>query len=96
MKVHINFNGTKVVVPCGEGDLTVGELTQLATIRYKKAIARQGHDDYWVAVSSLKSREGGILDPDDLVGDVCDDREQLQVRDEKGESHFYSDEVMMA
>ena len=27
---------------------------------------------------NFRSREGGILDPDDRVGDVCDDREQLE------------------
>ena len=27
---------------------------------------------------NFRSREGGILDPDDRVADVCDDREQLE------------------
>ena len=79
MKVTISFNGTKIVVPCGEGDITVRELTQLATTRYKRAIGRHLDEDYWVSVYSLKSYEGGMLDTDDLIGDVCDDREQLQV-----------------
>ena len=76
MKVTISFNGTKIVVPCGDGDITVRELTNLALVRYKKAIGKPG--SYWVSVSSLKSHEGGMLDPDDLICDVCDDREQLQ------------------
>ncbi len=34
--------------------------------------------DYWVSVHSLKSfRDGGILDSDDTVADVADDREQV-------------------
>lgn len=75
MKVTISFNGTKIVVPCGDGDISVRELTSLAATRYKKAIGKPNH--YWVSVASLKSHEGGILDPDDLICDVCDDREQL-------------------
>eukprot|EP00095_Tigriopus_kingsejongensis_P000410 snap_masked-scaffold19_size710362-processed-gene-5.6 protein:Tk00410 transcript:snap_masked-scaffold19_size710362-processed-gene-5.6-mRNA-1 annotation:"partitioning defective 3 homolog isoform x4" len=78
MKVTISFNGTKIVVPCGDGDITVKELTSLATTRYKKAIGKHNDEDYWVSVSSLKSYEGGMLDSDDLICDVCDDREQLQ------------------
>ena len=77
MKVTISFDGTKIVVPCGVGDITVREMTSLATTRYKKAIGKPG--TFWVSVSSLKSHEGGMLDPDDLICDVCDDREQLQV-----------------
>lgn len=34
--------------------------------------------DYWVTVHALKSlSDGGILDPDDLLTDVADDREQV-------------------
>ncbi|CAB4054019.1 PARD3 [Lepeophtheirus salmonis] len=91
MKVTISFSGTKIVVPCGEGDISVRELTALATTRYKKAIGKPG--DYWVSVSSLKSYEGGILDPDDYIVDVCDDREQLQALfdDERGSQHSHGD-----
>jgi len=75
MKVTVTFSTIKIVVPCGEGDLTVRELTQLATTRYKKATGKPRLS--WVSVHSLKAREGGILDPDDRLVDVCDDREQL-------------------
>ena len=34
MKVTVSFNTVKIVVPCGDGEKTVRELTQLATIRY--------------------------------------------------------------
>jgi len=48
MKVTINFRGTKIVVPCGEGDISVRELTSIASARYKKALgggtARQQND----------------------------------------------------
>jgi len=33
--------------------------------------------DYWVTVHSLKSLDGGILDQDDRLVDVVDDREQV-------------------
>ena len=35
MKVTVSFNTVKIVVPCGDGEKTVRELTQLATIRYE-------------------------------------------------------------
>lgn len=88
MKVTISFNGTKIVVPCGEGDISVQELTDLAATRYKKAIGKT--NAYWVSVHSLKSHEGGILDPDDLICDVCDDREQLAaIYDEQNGGHYH-------
>ena len=75
MKVTVTFNTVKIVVPCGDGEITVRELTQLATTRYKKATGKPKLS--WVSVHSLKAKEGGILDPDDRLVDVCDDREQL-------------------
>ena len=33
--------------------------------------------DSWVAVQSLQTSDGGILDPDDRLNDVADDREQI-------------------
>ena len=66
MKVTISFDETKIVVPCGDGDITVRELTNLAVTRYKKAIGKP--NSFWVSVSNLRSCiEGGMLDPDDLV-----------------------------
>jgi len=34
--------------------------------------------DYWVTVHSLKSLDGGILDQDDRLIDIVDDREQVE------------------
>ena len=88
MKVTISFNGTKIVVPCGDGEISVREVTSLAATRYKKAIGKT--NAYWVSVASLKSHEGGILDQDDLIGDVCDDREQLgAIFDEQNGGHYH-------
>ena len=75
MKVTVTFNTIKIVVPCGDGEISVRDLTQLATTRYKKATGKPKLS--WVSVHSLKAKEGGILDPDDRLVDVCDDREQL-------------------
>ena len=33
--------------------------------------------DYWVSVHNLRTTDGGILDPDDSLVDVVDDREQV-------------------
>lgn len=88
MKVTISFNGTKIVVPCGDGEISVREVTTLAATRYKKAIGKT--NAYWVSVASLKSHEGGILDQDDLIGDVCDDREQLAaIFNEQNGGHYH-------
>jgi len=70
----VTFSDKKVVVPCGQGDLTVRELKELAITRYKKAV---GKPAALVFVYRLEASEGGILDPDDRLTDVCDDKEEL-------------------
>lgn len=40
MKVTVCFGRTRVVVPCGDGNITVHTLIQQAVMRYKKAIAK--------------------------------------------------------
>ena len=37
MKVTVCFGNTRVIVPCGNGDLLVTELIDKAIVRYKKA-----------------------------------------------------------
>ncbi|XP_021343149.1 partitioning defective 3 homolog isoform X3 [Mizuhopecten yessoensis] len=76
MKVTVCFDRVRVIVPCGDGHILVGELISKAILRYKKAIGKSS--DHWVTVHNLKtSTDGGILDPDDILNDVVDDREQL-------------------
>ncbi|KAK6617840.1 hypothetical protein RUM43_014068 [Polyplax serrata] len=41
--------------------------------------------DSWVAVQSLQTSDGGILDPDDRLNDVADDREQIVATFSDGE-----------
>lgn len=40
MKVTVCFGRTRVVVPCGDGNIKVHALIQQAAMRYKKAIAK--------------------------------------------------------
>jgi len=40
LKVTVCFEHVRVVVPCGSGELTVAELTQLAVARYRKAVGK--------------------------------------------------------
>ena len=40
MKVTVCFGSTKVIVPCGNGDILVSDLVEQAVTRYKKAIKK--------------------------------------------------------
>uniref|UniRef100_A0A8D8LHB1 Partitioning defective 3 homolog n=1 Tax=Cacopsylla melanoneura TaxID=428564 RepID=A0A8D8LHB1_9HEMI len=84
MKVTVCFGPVKVIVPCGDGEILVKDLIRRAITRYKKATGKSG--DTWVAVHSLQSQsDGGILDPDDKLNDVADDREQIIANFEDGD-----------
>ncbi|XP_051158419.1 partitioning defective 3 homolog [Leptopilina boulardi] len=85
MKVTVCFDNVRVVVPCGDGTLFVKDLMHEATLRYKKAT---GKSDSALTINSLSSLTGGgLLDPDDRLCDVADDREQIV-------AHFiYSDVI---
>ncbi|XP_011872104.1 PREDICTED: partitioning defective 3 homolog [Vollenhovia emeryi] len=75
MKVTVCFDNVRVVVPCGDGTLLVRDLMHEAILRYRKAT---GKSDGSLAVNSLSSLTGGgLLDPDDRLCDVADDREQI-------------------
>uniref|UniRef100_UPI00358E51C6 partitioning defective 3 homolog isoform X2 n=1 Tax=Myxine glutinosa TaxID=7769 RepID=UPI00358E51C6 len=75
MKVTVCFGRTRIVVPCGDGRLSVRDLIVQATTRYRKAIGKD--PAYWVHVQRLEHSDGGILDGDDLVGTVADDKDKL-------------------
>ncbi|XP_052094977.1 partitioning defective 3 homolog B-like isoform X6 [Mytilus californianus] len=75
MKVTVCFDRVRVIVPCGDGEIPVHSLIEKAITRFKKATAKSA--DYWVSVNNLRTTDGGILDPDDLLVDVVDDKEQL-------------------
>lgn len=40
MKVTVYFGNVRVIVPCGQGDILVRELMDLAITRYKKATGK--------------------------------------------------------
>ncbi|KAM6151931.1 partitioning defective 3 homolog B isoform 2-T2 [Erethizon dorsatum] len=75
MKVTVCFGGTGIVVPCQQGQLRVRELTQQALARYLKA--REKDPGYWVKIHHLEYTDGGILDPDDVLADVVEDKDKL-------------------
>ncbi|XP_035771007.1 partitioning defective 3 homolog [Neolamprologus brichardi] len=75
MKVTVCFGRTRVVVPCGDGNIKVHTLIQQAVMRYKKAIAKDA--SYWLQVHRLEHGDGGILDLDDVLCDVADDKDRV-------------------
>lgn len=78
MKVIVNFGEQKVVVPCGnDGDLSIRNLIQLATSKYSKLVRSAVIPLDQV---QLRLNNGAVLDPDDRVGDVLDDREEVRER----------------
>ncbi|XP_074688674.1 partitioning defective 3 homolog isoform X15 [Strix aluco] len=86
MKVTVCFGRTRVVVPCGDGNMKVFSLIQQAVTRYKKAIAKD--PNYWIQVHRLEHGDGGILDLDDILCDVADDKDRLvAVFDEQDPHH---------
>ncbi|XP_005518749.1 PREDICTED: partitioning defective 3 homolog isoform X9 [Pseudopodoces humilis] len=86
MKVTVCFGRTRVVVPCGDGNMKVFSLIQQAVTRYKKAIAKD--QNYWIQVHRLEHGDGGILDLDDILCDVADDKDRLvAVFDEQDPHH---------
>ncbi|XP_036895786.1 partitioning defective 3 homolog isoform X7 [Sturnira hondurensis] len=86
MKVTVCFGRTRVVVPCGDGHMKVFSLIQQAVTRYRKAIAKD--PSYWVQVHRLEHGDGGILDLDDILCDVADDKDRLvAVFDEQDPHH---------
>uniref|UniRef100_UPI00398F8180 partitioning defective 3 homolog isoform X3 n=1 Tax=Pristiophorus japonicus TaxID=55135 RepID=UPI00398F8180 len=89
MKVTVCFARTRVVVPCGDGALTVHSLIQQAVTRYRRAIAKD--PGYWVQVHRLEHSDGGILDLDDILSDVADDKDRLVAIFEEQDPHHGGD-----
>ncbi|XP_029985292.1 partitioning defective 3 homolog [Sphaeramia orbicularis] len=89
MKVTVCFGRTRVVVPCGDGNIPVHTLIQQAVLRYKKAIAKDA--SYWLQVHRLEHGDGGILDLDDVLCDVADDKDRLIAVYDEQEPHHGGD-----
>ncbi|XP_048725040.1 partitioning defective 3 homolog B isoform X3 [Caretta caretta] len=75
MKVTVSFGKTGIVVPCKDGRLRVRDLTQQALQRFLKT--KEKDPAYWVNIHHLEYTDGGILDPDDVLADVVEDKDKL-------------------
>ncbi|KAM9836036.1 par-3 family cell polarity regulator beta a [Aulostomus maculatus] len=74
MKVTVTFGDTAVVVPCKPG-WTVRDLIEQATRRYRRIL--EEHGERVVKTHHLEYCEGGIMDMDDLLTDLVEDRDKL-------------------
>ncbi|XP_030634873.1 par-3 family cell polarity regulator beta a [Chanos chanos] len=74
MKVTVTFGKTGVVVPCKKGWM-VRDLIDQATQRYKKIVEQDG--EFLVRTHHVEYSDGGILDPDDMLSDVVEDKDKL-------------------
>ncbi|XP_067298301.1 par-3 family cell polarity regulator beta a isoform X2 [Pseudorasbora parva] len=82
MKVTVNFGETRVVVPCKNGWM-VRDLIDQATQRYKKIVEQDG--EFLVRTHHVEYEDGGILDPDDMLTDLVEDKDKLKAVYEKME-----------
>uniref|UniRef100_A0A8C1RLN0 Par-3 family cell polarity regulator beta a n=1 Tax=Cyprinus carpio TaxID=7962 RepID=A0A8C1RLN0_CYPCA len=82
MKVTVHFGETKIVVPCKD-DWMVRDLIDQATQRYKKIIEQDG--EFLVRTLHVEYMDGGILDPDDMLTDLVEDKDKLNAVYEKME-----------
>ncbi|KAM4731546.1 partitioning defective 3 homolog B-like isoform 2-T2 [Anableps anableps] len=83
MKVTVTFGQTGVVVPCKDG-WTVRDLIQQATQRYRKLLEQEG--DFLVRTHHVEYCDGGILDPDDILSDLVEDKDKLMAVYEEQEA----------
>uniref|UniRef100_A0A8C2TYR9 Partitioning defective 3 homolog B n=1 Tax=Coturnix japonica TaxID=93934 RepID=A0A8C2TYR9_COTJA len=65
--------------------LRVRDLTQQALQRYRK------DPTYWVNIHHLEYTDGGILDPDDVLADVVEDKDKLIAVYDEQEPHHKSE-----
>ncbi|RMZ98648.1 partitioning defective 3 -like protein [Brachionus plicatilis] len=100
MKVTICFDHVKIIVPCGNqtneddkinnNNLKVSDVIENAILRYKKATGKP--NTCVIKVLNLQTiRDGGILDPDDYIRDVVEDKELLSAIYEE-----YQNEVLIS
>eukprot|EP00062_Callorhinchus_milii_P014670 gi/632964106/ref/XP_007898238.1/ PREDICTED: partitioning defective 3 homolog B [Callorhinchus milii] len=89
MKVTVQFGRTGIVVPCGDGTLRVQQLIQQSVQRYCRNTAKDV--GYLVRIHHLEYTDGGILDPDDILMDVVEDKDKLVAVYEEQELHHEAD-----
>ncbi|TNN70327.1 Partitioning defective 3 B [Liparis tanakae] len=73
MKVTVTFGDTAVVVPCKPA-WTVRDLIEQATRRYRRILEQ--YEESEVKTHHLTNMLGGIMDMDDLLSDLLEDREK--------------------
>jgi len=88
MKVIVCFGKIRVVVPCKNPQMSVRDLQLKACTRYKSIIDQT--TDYKVAIKYLAfASDGGIINEDDEVADVIEDKDKLiAIYDEEKEQNF--------
>ncbi|XP_065667174.1 partitioning defective 3 homolog isoform X7 [Hydra vulgaris] len=92
MKVTVCFGEVRIVVPCGNGDLTVSEFINNAISRFKRAAQKD------IQIRCLKTYDdGAILDTEDQISDICEDKDKLiAVYDEVIDSSLQSCNIYAA
>ncbi|XP_028400915.1 zinc finger and SCAN domain-containing protein 12-like [Dendronephthya gigantea] len=75
MKVIVCFGEVRILVPCDAGeDMTVKELSEIAVTKFKKVTNKSPDEE--IKISYLKTQsEGAMVDPDDKVANVAEDKE---------------------
>lgn len=91
MKVTVCFGKTGIVVPCKDGQIRVRDVTQQALQRYLRT--KEKDPSYWVNIHHLEYTDGGILDPDDILADVVEDKDKLIAVYEEQDSLPKSDDI---
>ncbi|KAA0704905.1 Partitioning defective 3 -like protein [Triplophysa tibetana] len=61
MKVTVCFGRTRVVVPCGDGNIQIHNLIQQAAMRYKKAIAKVSRVFMMLLLGEQRVKSSGSL-----------------------------------
>ncbi|XP_034416233.1 partitioning defective 3 homolog isoform X2 [Cyclopterus lumpus] len=85
MKVTVCFGRTGWSSRVEMGIYKSTASSRQAAMRYKKAIAKD--PSYWVQVHRLEHGDGGILDLDDMLCDVVDDKDRLVAVYEEQDPH---------
>eukprot|EP00731_Ephydatia_muelleri_P034560 Em0065g21a len=75
MRIQVLFNGTPVVVPCGDGKIPVRDLIEKAVQRYKKL---PNKSDLEIEVKSIRLKDSdAYVDQDDEVAEALQDNEMV-------------------
>lgn len=62
MRIQVFFDSTPILVPCGDGNLTVGELIQKAILRFKKVVDKVSRWNNCMTVVAVGRSRLGIND----------------------------------